>query len=253
MAGAKIKDGPKGRIGNLLTVWRYALRYKWTLAAAGTALLIAAGATLAIPDGFRRLIDRGFQQRRPDRPSVQLSARHGGAARAGDRDPLLLRLDARREGRRRHPHRAARQHAAPRAALLRGEPALGDRLADHRRHRGDRDGGRRHRLAGAEEPGDGRRRHRLSVHAGAADDAGAGDRHSVDRGAGRAARPAGAQHLALQPGPDRRSRHDRRRDAGRDEDRPGVRPGEAREQPLPRGGRGTPSPPPGGGSCCAPA
>ena len=60
MARAKIKDGPKGKIGNLLTVWRYALRYKWTLAAAGTALLLAAGATLAIPDGFRRLIDRGF-------------------------------------------------------------------------------------------------------------------------------------------------------------------------------------------------
>ena len=60
MARAKLKDGPKGRIGNLLTVWRYAFRYKWTLGAAGAALLLAAGATLAIPDGFRRLIDRGF-------------------------------------------------------------------------------------------------------------------------------------------------------------------------------------------------
>ena len=36
--------------------------------------------------------------------------------------------------------------------------------------------------------------------------------------------------LAQQPGPDRRSGHDRRRDAGRDEDRPGVRPGAARER-----------------------
>jgi ATP-binding cassette subfamily B protein len=60
MARARIEDGPKGRIGNLLMIWRYALRYKWTIAAAATALLIAAGATLAIPDGFRRVIDRGF-------------------------------------------------------------------------------------------------------------------------------------------------------------------------------------------------
>jgi ATP-binding cassette subfamily B protein len=60
MAEGTIKDAPKGRIANLLTVWRYAIRYKATIAGAGLALLIAAGATLAIPDGFRRLIDRGF-------------------------------------------------------------------------------------------------------------------------------------------------------------------------------------------------
>ena len=60
MAKAKLEDGPTGRIGNLIAVWRYALRYKGTLAGAVVALLIAAGATLAIPDGFRRLIDRGF-------------------------------------------------------------------------------------------------------------------------------------------------------------------------------------------------
>jgi ATP-binding cassette subfamily B protein len=60
MARARIEDGPKGKIGNLLMIWRYALRYKWTIAGAATALLIAAGATLAIPDGFRRVIDRGF-------------------------------------------------------------------------------------------------------------------------------------------------------------------------------------------------
>ncbi|HYJ53350.1 MAG TPA: ABC transporter transmembrane domain-containing protein [Allosphingosinicella sp.] len=53
-------DGPKGKISNLLLIWGYALRYKWTIAAAATALLVAAGATLAIPDGFRRVIDQGF-------------------------------------------------------------------------------------------------------------------------------------------------------------------------------------------------
>jgi ATP-binding cassette subfamily B protein len=41
-------------------IWRYALRYKWTIAGATTALFIAAAATLAIPDGFRRVIDKGF-------------------------------------------------------------------------------------------------------------------------------------------------------------------------------------------------
>jgi ATP-binding cassette subfamily B protein len=53
-------DVPRGKIGNLLTIWRYALRYKWTMFGAVVALLVAAGATLAIPDGFRRVIDRGF-------------------------------------------------------------------------------------------------------------------------------------------------------------------------------------------------
>ncbi len=60
MAGGTLNDGPPGKIGNLVTIWRYAIRYKGTLTGAGLALLIAAGATLAIPDGFRRLIDRGF-------------------------------------------------------------------------------------------------------------------------------------------------------------------------------------------------
>src|SRR5436853_4502446 len=50
----------KGKIGNLLIIWRYAARYKWTMLGAGIALLLAAGATLAIPDGFRRVIDKGF-------------------------------------------------------------------------------------------------------------------------------------------------------------------------------------------------
>jgi ATP-binding cassette subfamily B protein len=54
------EDLPKGKIGSLLLIWGYALRYKWTIAAAAISLLLAAGATLAIPDGFRRVIDQGF-------------------------------------------------------------------------------------------------------------------------------------------------------------------------------------------------
>jgi ATP-binding cassette, subfamily B, bacterial len=56
----RIEDTPTGRIGNLLMIWRYAARYKGTIAGAAIALLVAAAATLAIPDGFRRVIDRGF-------------------------------------------------------------------------------------------------------------------------------------------------------------------------------------------------
>src|ERR1044072_5392597 len=60
MARARIDDGPPGRIGNLLMIWRYASRYPATIVCAALALLLAAGATLAIPDGFRRVIDKGF-------------------------------------------------------------------------------------------------------------------------------------------------------------------------------------------------
>ena len=60
MAEGTIKDASPGRIANLVTIWRYAVRYKGTIAGAVLALLIAAGATLASPDGFRRLIDQGF-------------------------------------------------------------------------------------------------------------------------------------------------------------------------------------------------
>ena len=61
MARGRIEDDtPKGKIGNLVVIWRYALRYKWTIAGAAVGLFIAAAATLAIPDGFRRVIDRGF-------------------------------------------------------------------------------------------------------------------------------------------------------------------------------------------------
>lgn len=61
MAKAPRPDpAPPGKIGNLSILWRRALRYPGLIAAAGMALLLAAGATLAIPDGFRRIIDRGF-------------------------------------------------------------------------------------------------------------------------------------------------------------------------------------------------
>src|SRR3954451_11011082 len=60
MARQIMADVPKGKIGNLLVIWRYALRYKGTILGASVALLFAAGATLAIPDGFRRVIDKGF-------------------------------------------------------------------------------------------------------------------------------------------------------------------------------------------------
>jgi ATP-binding cassette subfamily B protein len=60
MARQIMADVPRGKIGNLLIIWRYALRYKWTILGACVALLLAAGATLAIPDGFRRVIDKGF-------------------------------------------------------------------------------------------------------------------------------------------------------------------------------------------------
>jgi len=60
MAAQKSNDVPRGRIANLAVIWRFALRYKATIAGAAIALLLAAGATLAIPDGFRRLIDQGM-------------------------------------------------------------------------------------------------------------------------------------------------------------------------------------------------
>jgi ATP-binding cassette subfamily B protein len=60
MAKGSSEEAPRGRIANLLVVWRYAFKYKLTILGAGIALLLAAGATLAIPDGFRRLIDAAF-------------------------------------------------------------------------------------------------------------------------------------------------------------------------------------------------
>lgn len=60
MAKGLSEDAPRGRIANLVVIWRYAFKYKLTILGAGIALLLAAGATLAIPDGFRRLIDAAF-------------------------------------------------------------------------------------------------------------------------------------------------------------------------------------------------
>ena len=57
---ARPEPAPLKKIGNLRMIWRRALRYKGTIAAAFVALLLAAAATLAIPDGFRRIIDQGF-------------------------------------------------------------------------------------------------------------------------------------------------------------------------------------------------
>ncbi len=49
-------------IGNLSMVWGYASKYPHIIAGAVTALIIAAAATLAIPNGFRLVIDKGFNQ-----------------------------------------------------------------------------------------------------------------------------------------------------------------------------------------------
>ena len=56
----RIEDGPPGKIANLVMIWRYAARYKATIAGAASRRAMAAAATLAIPDGFRRVIDKGF-------------------------------------------------------------------------------------------------------------------------------------------------------------------------------------------------
>ncbi len=58
---ARIAGEPDSRkIGNLLMMWRFAIRYPGRIAAAGISLMIAAAATLAIPNSFRLIIDRGF-------------------------------------------------------------------------------------------------------------------------------------------------------------------------------------------------
>lgn len=54
-------DTPKSRkLGNLRLIWSFAIRYPMRIVGAGLSLLVAAAATLAIPDGFRRVIDDGF-------------------------------------------------------------------------------------------------------------------------------------------------------------------------------------------------
>ena len=51
---------PRGKLGDLFLVWRYAARYPRQIAAALLALMVSSAATLAIPYGFKRVIDRGF-------------------------------------------------------------------------------------------------------------------------------------------------------------------------------------------------
>ena len=153
----------------------------------------------------------------------------------GDRLPLLFRVDARREGDRRHPRRGARQSAAPRAALLRGEPAVGDRLAGDLRHGADRAGRRHHRLASLCATSCSASAGSSICLPGADADRMAAGRHPADHPADRPVRAPGPQGLAQQPGPDRRSRLDRCRNSRGDEDRSGVRPGRARERPFRRG------------------
>lgn len=60
MAEEPKADNGTRKIGNLMMVWRFAIRYPGRIACAATALLVAAAATLAIPNGFRLVIDRGF-------------------------------------------------------------------------------------------------------------------------------------------------------------------------------------------------
>ena len=244
MARGRIDDGPKGKIGNLIMIWRYALRYKGTIAGAGLALLVAAAATLAIPDGFRRVIDKGFTAAGGGEIGphfnylfvmvvvlgIATALRFYFVSMLGERviadirgavHDNLLRLEPRFFEENRPSEIASRVTSDTAVIEIVVGSTVSVALQQHRaRHR---------------------RRH-LSVHAGADAHRRPAARHPARHRARRPARPPGAAGLAAQPGPDRRSRHDRRRDAGRDEGRPGVRPGGAREQPLPRGGACAPSP-----------
>lgn len=61
MAESDFEAPPSRKLGNLALIWRFASHYPWRIVGAGMMLLVAAAATLAIPDGFRRVIDRGFE------------------------------------------------------------------------------------------------------------------------------------------------------------------------------------------------
>jgi ATP-binding cassette subfamily B protein len=50
------KPAPR-KIGSLVMIWSFALRYPWRIAAALTALIVAAGAQLLIPWAFKHAID----------------------------------------------------------------------------------------------------------------------------------------------------------------------------------------------------
>ncbi|NNM76709.1 ATP-binding cassette domain-containing protein [Sphingomonas sp. ID1715] len=60
MAETKTAEPISRKLGNLATVWSFALRYPGQIAAALVALVISSMATIAIPYGFKRVIDRGF-------------------------------------------------------------------------------------------------------------------------------------------------------------------------------------------------
>ncbi len=238
MAAIPDETATPRKIANLALIWRFTARYKGHVAGALLALLVAAVATLAIPSAFKLIIDRGFAGSGGDigrwfQYLLMIVVVHGDRHRAS----LLFRLLARRAGRRRRARGGAAQPAPPRAQLLRGEPAVGDRLAAHRRHDDHRAGGRHHHLGGAAQHRHGDRRDRLSVRLGAEADRDAAARNPARRPPDRVPRPPHPQRLALEPGPGRRGRRDGRRGARRDEDRPGLRPGGARGEPLRRGGR----------------
>ena len=150
-------------------------------------------------------------QRRRDR--LPLSAGHRRRAGRGDRHALFLRVVDRRAHRRRPAHRGSEEPADPAAPLLRGEPAVGDRLAADRRHRDPRAGRRLQRFDRAEEHRHRARRHRLSVPAVAQAGRVHGDRHPVGLRSGGLLRPPDPQPQPLVAGPHRRRRLDRVRDA----------------------------------------
>ena len=68
MAGTKAEE--RGKIGNLMLIWRAAGRYPKQIAAALFFLCLSSTATLAIPYGFKRVIDRGFSGGSASAPAV---------------------------------------------------------------------------------------------------------------------------------------------------------------------------------------
>jgi ATP-binding cassette, subfamily B, bacterial len=55
-------QAPSRKIGNLMMIWGYALKYPWHILAAILALIVAALAALAVPWGFKQIIDHGFSK-----------------------------------------------------------------------------------------------------------------------------------------------------------------------------------------------
>ena len=226
MARGRTDDAPTGKIANLRMIWNYAIRYKWTIAGAAVALLVAALATLAIPDGFRRVIDRGFAAGGGNVThqfnylfamvivlALATALRFYFVSMLGEKviadirsavHDNLLRLEPRffEENR---PSEIASRVTSDTAVI---EMVVGSTVSVALRNIVLGIGGIIYLFALAPRlaawmlvgiP--------LVV-------------VPLDRD-----RATGADDLADQPGPDRRSGLDRRRNAGRDEDRPGLRPG----------------------------